>query len=101
MISRTSRVEIIDSLRGLAAFAVAWVHFTNGGNLIQAGWLKTSGAYGWLGVEVFFVISGFIIPFSLYHSGYRFPSHVGRFIFKRILRLDPPYLVTIALTIVL
>jgi peptidoglycan/LPS O-acetylase OafA/YrhL len=41
----------------------AWFHLTNGGGLDPAGgWFRTSGKYGWLGVEVFFVVPRFIIP---------------------------------------
>jgi peptidoglycan/LPS O-acetylase OafA/YrhL len=99
--NRTSQIEVIGALRGLAALSVAWFHFTNnGGGLLQNGWLKASGSYGWLGVEIFFVISGFIIPFSLHQAHYRFTSHGGRFLLKRVIRLDPPYLVAIALAIV-
>src|SRR6266496_2565885 len=61
------RVEIVHCLRGLAAVAVCWFHFTGH----SLGLLKQSGVYGWLGVEVFFVISGFILPYALYSSGYR------------------------------
>ena len=89
---RGRRVEILEPLRGLAALAVAWFHFTNATGLLPEGWLRASGRYGWLGVEVFFVISGFIIPYSLFNAGYRFPRHAGRFILKRIVRLDPPYI---------
>lgn len=97
-----TRIEVIEPLRGLAALAVAWFHFTNGGTLVPAGsWLQRSGVDGWLGVEVFFVISGFIIPYSMYRGGYRFPRDAGRFVLKRILRLDPPYLAALVLTIAL
>jgi hypothetical protein len=34
-------------MRGVAAAAVAWFHFTNGAGLLSDGWLKASGAYGW------------------------------------------------------
>ena len=95
------RVGIVEPLRGLAAFAVAWFHFTNGGGLLSEGWLKASGKYGWLGVQVFFVISGFIIPYALYHSAYLFPQHMGRFVLKRVIRLDPPYIAAIIGTIAL
>ncbi len=98
---RGRRVEILEPLRGLAALAVAWFHFTNATGLLPEGWLRASGRYGWLGVEVFFVISGFIIPYSLFNAGYRFPRHAGRFILKRIVRLDPPYIAAILLTIAL
>ena len=95
------RVEILDPLRALAALAVAWFHFTGGGNLLEDGWLKSSGAYGWLGVQAFFVISGFVLPLSLYRGGYRLRHHAPTFILKRLVRLDPPFVATIALTIAL
>lgn len=96
------RVEILEPLRGFAALAVAWFHFTHGGPLVPEGtWLYRSGEYGWLGVEMFFVISGFVIPYSMHRAGYRLGPDTGRFLLKRIIRLDPPYLVTIGLTIAL
>ncbi len=94
-----SQIEVIGALRGFAALSVAWFHFTNGASLVQGGWLKVSGTYGWLGVEIFFVISGFIIPFSLYRADYRFPSHIGRFLLKRVIRLDPPYFLAILIAV--
>ena len=94
------RLPTVDFLRGLAALSVAWYHFTLGGGLLQDGWLYRSGQYGWTGVEVFFVISGFIIPYSLYHGDYH-TAQFGRFLLKRIARLDPPYFADIALCLVL
>src|SRR5919205_611382 len=91
------RLPTPDALRGFAAAAVAWFHFTNGNPslLPDDSLLKLSGRYGWLGVEVFFVISGFVIPFALARAGYA-PSNFGRFVLKRVARLDPPYLASIA-----
>jgi peptidoglycan/LPS O-acetylase OafA/YrhL len=85
--AKKPRVEIVDPLRGLAALAVAWFHFTNGSGFVKTEWLRASGRYGWLGVEVFFVISGFVIPYSMYCGGYRPRQHFGRFLAKRIARL--------------
>jgi peptidoglycan/LPS O-acetylase OafA/YrhL len=90
-------IYTVEVLRGLAALSVAWFHLTN---KYQWDPVRYSGAYGWLGVEVFFVISGFIIPYSLQSSGYslhQFPQ----FILRRFVRLEPPYLVSIVLVIVL
>jgi peptidoglycan/LPS O-acetylase OafA/YrhL len=97
--NKDSRIEVIEPLRGVAAIAVAWFHFTNGGALLKDGWLKSSGAYGWVGVEVFFVISGFVIPYSMYLGGFKFPQDVGAFLLKRVIRLDPPYLIGIGLSL--
>ncbi len=98
--SGKERIEIVHTLRGLAAVAVCWFHFTTVTSL-NLGPFKQSGAYGWLGVEVFFVISGFILPYALYRSGYRLtPRAYGRFLAKRIVRLDPPYLASIAFILI-
>lgn len=96
------RIEILEVLRGLAAFAVAWFHFTHGAHLVPEGsWLWWSGRDGWLGVEVFFVISGFVIPYAMHRGGYRLRRDAGTFVLKRVIRLDPPYLATIGVTIAL
>ncbi|MBM3798223.1 MAG: acyltransferase [Acidobacteria bacterium] len=97
----SGRLLTLDCLRGIAAFAVLWFHFTNGNaEFLPQGVLKSSGRYGWLGVEVFFVISGFILPYALQRAGYQ-SADFFRFVWKRILRLDPPYIVCIALVLVL
>ncbi len=59
---RASRLDILDALRGLAALSVAFFHFTNAMNPTI---FQQIANLGWLGVEVFFVITGFIIPYSL------------------------------------
>ena len=93
----SSRVKVLDPLRGLAALAVAWYHFSGRD---PNSFVKLSGAYGYLGVEVFFVISGFVIPYALSQSDYRL-SDYPRFLLKRALRLEPPYLVSIILMLLL
>jgi peptidoglycan/LPS O-acetylase OafA/YrhL len=88
------RIGVINALRGFAALAVAWGHFVAG----QGKYLGLSGKYGYLGVDIFFVISGFVIPWSLYRSRYVL-SDYPRFLLKRNVRLYPPYLASIAITI--
>lgn len=100
------RLYHIDALRGFAALAVAWFHFTKNGPTdyegagVLADLITASGSKGWLGVEVFFVISGFILPYTMAKGGYQLRDF-GTFVKKRILRLDPPYFVAIVLALLL
>lgn len=91
------RLHVVEALRGIAALSVAWFHLTN---TYAAGWVTASGSYGWLGVEAFFVISGFIIPYSI---ATMYPNYAVKdfpaFASRRIVRLEPPYLLSIALTV--
>ncbi|MES2571755.1 MAG: acyltransferase [Verrucomicrobiota bacterium] len=101
MSSSSHRLLTLDALRGIAALWVCWYHFTQGNTeFLEEGWLKSSGSFGWLGVEIFFVISGFIIPYALFRSEYR-TSDYGTFLLKRITRLDPPYIAGILIVIIL
>jgi peptidoglycan/LPS O-acetylase OafA/YrhL len=90
------RLQILDALRGLAALSVVWFHLAHSMGLTKEGTqIYRAGTYGWVGVEVFFVMSGFVIPFTLEKNRYRIAQY-GRFLAKRVIRLDPPYLVSIA-----
>jgi peptidoglycan/LPS O-acetylase OafA/YrhL len=94
-----SRVTTVDCLRGLAASAVVWFHLTQGNPDPHLPlWLRASGRHGWLGVEVFFVISGFVIPFVLRRANYRLKDY-GPFVVRRIVRLDPPYFASILVAV--
>jgi len=92
----------LDLLRGLAAVAVCYFHFTHGNPdfLSKTNILYQSGRYGFLGVDVFFVISGFVIPYAMYRGMYRF-KNFGTFLLKRVIRIEPPFLISIILVIAL
>jgi len=92
------RSESIHALRGLASLAVAWFHLTNGHDTF----VKQIGSLGWLGVEVFFVISGFVIPLSIHSTNrpYRL-SKFGGFLMRRMTRIEPPYIASALLVVVL
>lgn len=62
----------LDVLRGTAALSVCLFHFTSGNRayLPSDDPVRTVGSFGWLGVEVFFTISGFVIPYSLDQRSY-------------------------------
>jgi peptidoglycan/LPS O-acetylase OafA/YrhL len=98
------RLEGLDFLRGFASLAVCWFHLTRFHYIIpdQRGvaLVRQTGNYGWLGVEVFFVISGFVIPYSLYRARYHIRDFFT-YLARRVVRLDPPYLTAIAMILVL
>lgn len=96
------RLETVDSLRGIAALAVCWFHLTAAAapDVVKPGLLRASGTYGDLGVQVFFVISGFIIPYALLRGGYALRDY-GRFVARRMLRLEPAYAAAIIATLLL
>jgi peptidoglycan/LPS O-acetylase OafA/YrhL len=89
------RIGVVNALRAFAAIFVAWGHFVTG----HGEYLGLSGKYGHLGVDIFFVISGFVIPWSLYRARYTLRDY-PRFLLKRNVRLYPPYVASIAVTIV-
>ncbi len=88
----------VDILRGIAALAVCFFHLTGSSGLSKN--TANLGKYGFLGVEIFFVISGFIIPYSMYKAKYEIKAF-GHFLGKRLLRIHPPYLATLFMTVLL
>lgn len=64
-----------------------------------SSYLKQVLSYGYLGVPIFFVISGFIICYSL-PAGYKL-SWFKTFILKRVVRIEPPYIISILLILAL
>jgi len=62
-----------------------------------AGLLERVVATGYFGVELFFVISGFILalPFAAHHLTGTSPVRLGRFFERRLTRLEPPYVVSL------
>lgn len=97
---KTKRLHHIESIRAFAALSVALFHFTNyyaeGAFLIKSDTIRNTFVYGAQGVEMFYMISGFIIPYSLYKGRYKI-QHYFHYLGKRLSRLLPPYFVTIAL----
>jgi peptidoglycan/LPS O-acetylase OafA/YrhL len=89
-------------LRGLAALAVCCCHF--GGALNNEAdptvVYKMFHDYGKYGVHVFFVVSGFVIPFSLFMGKYHI-DHFITFMKKRISRLQIPYMAGLIMTVIL
>jgi peptidoglycan/LPS O-acetylase OafA/YrhL len=64
----------------------------------QNGWVYKTFYFGQYGVHLFFIISGMVIPWSLYKNSYKI-KNLFSFLAKRLLRLEPPYLVSILLAV--
>lgn len=96
----SDRINSLDGLRGVAALAVCWYHVTKGGKSLPSGLLADASSLGYLGVAVFFVISGFVIPWSLRNETSGVVGY-GRFLGKRMLRLHPPFLMACLMAICL
>ena len=90
MSGSTKRIDYIDLLRVLALSAVISFHYFFNG--ISKGTVDSVSLtpfadiakYGYLGVELFFLISGFVILYSTNRSA-------GEFVRKRFIRLYPMY----------
>ena len=65
-----SRVQALDLLRLVAVAAVIFYHYgfrgppSQGATLVALPWMAGFSQYGFLGVPIFFVISGFVIAYS-------------------------------------
>jgi peptidoglycan/LPS O-acetylase OafA/YrhL len=79
-------IDSFDGIRGVAILLVLIMH---------AGWFDT----GWVGADLFFVLSGFLITRILRKSRSE-PFYWRRFYIKRATRILPPLLLGIAVAAV-
>jgi len=99
---RTERIVVLDGLRLIAALMVALFHYigrTKTSHLIWEASPQSAfpqmhhlAQYGWLGVELFFIISGFVICMSAWGR------ETGSFIRSRAIRLFPAYWPAVLIT---
>ena len=90
-------LPVINSLRGLAATAICFYHFVlSTANYVEEPWVRTLFYYAQYGVPLFFVISGIVLPLAMLKKDYQLQDW-ATFMAKRLLRLEPPYLVSLVL----
>jgi peptidoglycan/LPS O-acetylase OafA/YrhL len=100
-IQKPSRLYEIDLLRFVAAVLVVIYHYTFiGYNLsylspVRYEYLEPITKYFYLGVELFFVISGYVVLMSAYNKT------VKQFFISRVVRLYPVFWVTCTLTFII
>jgi len=83
-----NRYQELDALRGIAALITVLFHFT-----MHSEYAKYGFFIGITGVDLFFIISGFVIFMSVNHVSSR-----KEFIVNRITRLFPTYWTSVTLT---
>jgi peptidoglycan/LPS O-acetylase OafA/YrhL len=88
------RVSALDGLRGIAIFLVFGIHLLSGtadnhGNPV-VGYVVQFLRCGWIGVDLFFVLSGFLITGILLHAKEN-GAPIRTFFFRRALRIFPAY----------
>jgi peptidoglycan/LPS O-acetylase OafA/YrhL len=69
----------------------------------QSDWLAQAALVGSRGVELFFVISGFILalPFAARHIKGAAPVNLRKYYLRRLTRLEPPYIIALIGLVVL
>ncbi len=82
----------LDGLRGLAILAVVLYHCDP---LVKGTWIHSAAQWGWAGVNLFFVLSGFLITSNLLATREK-PRYFHNFHARRVLRIWPVYLLTLA-----
>ena len=82
-------IKNLQYLRGFAAINVAYLHVLVGSEMygINTSIYSTIGKWGANGVDIFFVISGFIMMYTQIHN----PKKTLEFYFSRINRIVPIY----------
>jgi peptidoglycan/LPS O-acetylase OafA/YrhL len=106
---KSERLPAIDGLRGFASLLVLFHHCIEYGGsfrflVLPLGeyFISWTGLilYGYGGVDLFFVLSGFCLAYPIYTRPDR-PFDVKRYTLARIRRIMPPYLAAIAILWVL
>ena len=90
-------IHALDGVRGLAVAAVMFFHFVAHGPGFNAWptWFRNTALAGWVGVDVFFVLSGFLITRILLNLRGR-PGAMRVFYVRRALRIFPLYYAVVA-----
>ena len=95
----SERVPELDGLRGLAILLVILCHYisnSRGGTSLPFAYFSRMFSLGWSGVDLFFVLSGFLIGGILLDARAA-PNYFRAFYVRRVHRILPVYYVWISL----
>ncbi|MGG5208142.1 acyltransferase family protein [Chryseobacterium sp. MIQD13] len=91
----SERLYGLDHLRALAILLVLMYHYRAFKHPV---WIDTIGKFGWTGVDLFFVLSGFLISGQLFKEIERSGKiSLKTFFTKRFFRIIPPFCFTLVL----
>jgi peptidoglycan/LPS O-acetylase OafA/YrhL len=93
--STLGRIPALDGIRGLAISLVLWWHVTSLSYVPNHSWLTRIidlGRFTWSGVDLFFVLSGFLIG-GILLDAVQSPSYFSTFYIRRAYRIVPLYAV--------
>ena len=79
--------KLLDGLRGVAALLVVWYH-VHEGFAFAGGGMITGINHGYLAVDFFFILSGFVISYA-YDDRWAKGFSLKDFLKRRIIRLHP------------
>ncbi len=91
-----ARYELLDGLRGVAALMVIFYHI---GECFATSPQTQDINHGYLAVDFFFVLSGFVIGYA-YDGRWAKGMTAGGFMLRRVIRLQPMVIVGVALGVV-
>jgi peptidoglycan/LPS O-acetylase OafA/YrhL len=96
-----SHIGALDGIRGIAILLVLVFHYgRNARGFGMSHPLLSASELGWCGVDLFFVLSGFLITGILYDSRAK-PNYFRNFYARRMLRIFPLYYTAILVVVVL
>jgi peptidoglycan/LPS O-acetylase OafA/YrhL len=85
----------IPELQGLRGLAVLGVLFYHCHPRLEGTWVHSASLWGWTGVNLFFVLSGFLITSILLEAQGK-PRYFRNFYMRRALRIWPVYVLLLA-----
>ncbi|HEY1161223.1 MAG TPA: acyltransferase [Terracidiphilus sp.] len=88
-----SYIPELQGLRGLAVLGVVFYHCHP---RLEGTWIHYASLWGWAGVNLFFVLSGFLITSILLEARGK-PRYFRNFYVRRALRIWPVYVLLLAL----
>lgn len=80
--------ELLDGLRGVAALLVVWYHVHEGFSFAGDGGVITGINHGYMAVDFFFMLSGFVISYA-YDDRWAKGFGLKEFFRRRLIRLHP------------